>query len=82
VATDKRGLVCDAEIDVASRKVESLLIDDERMESTLIALAVLDGCVAAILEEAARRRAAPASLRPATTTTTRPDVPVCEGGCE
>lgn len=78
VATDKHGLVCDAEIDVASRRVESLLIDDERMDGTMVGLAVLSGCVEALLRTEFERRR-PAVMEP---TTARPDVPVCEGGCE
>lgn len=88
VVTEAGGLVCDAEIDVGSRKVASLMLDDEAQADTLKGLAVLSGCLEAVLRlefEARAVATTPGSMRRATTSTTiqaRPDVPACEGGCE
>ena len=83
VVSDRDGLVCDAKIDVGSRKVESLILDDGLQEKVMVGLAVLSGCVEAVLR-AEFEKSNPDTLKreQRTTSTTRPDVPVCEGGCE
>jgi len=54
---EDRGITAAAEIDVTARKVTSLTLDDERLNETFIGLAVLSGCVEAILDDERRRRA-------------------------
>lgn len=83
VVTDN-GAIVDAQIDVATRQVESLLVDDERLTDALKGLAVLCGCVEAVLRaEYEKKFPVQGSRFPVeTATVTRPDVPTCEGGCE
>ena len=56
VVTDESRLVCDAEIDVASRKPTSVMLDDGSDLQVLKGLAVLCGCVEAVLKEEFERR--------------------------
>ena len=81
--TNERGVVCDASVHVDSRKVTELLLDDEQAEPVMVGLAVLSGCVEAVLmAEFEKRNPDTLKREQRTTTSTRPVVPVCEGGCE
>lgn len=77
------ALICDAGLSDDARKVNNLRLDDVRADRAFIGLNVLVGCVTAVLkaefEERARRDAAVERI---TSTNNRPDVPICEGGCE
>lgn len=79
----KSGVILDATIDDEARKPLSLAADDDFMQRSLTGLAVLCGCVEAILKEEFEKKVSatsPGSMRRATTT--RPEAPTCEGGCE
>ena len=52
------GVIADGVIDVTTRKVKSLVADDEKLERGLIGMAVLSGCIEAILKEEFERRRA------------------------
>lgn len=53
---EERGVVAVAEIDLPARKITNLAADDERLSATFIGLAVLNGCVEAILKDEHERR--------------------------
>jgi hypothetical protein len=74
------ALICDAGLSDDARKVNSLRLDDERQARAFIGLNVLVGCVTAVLKAEFDERNAVSQRR--TTTNNRPDVPICEGGCE
>ena len=55
-ATDDDGeLICVARLALDERKVVTLKLDDVRGDRAFVGLNVLTGCVAAVLQDAARR---------------------------
>ncbi len=53
---EEPGVVALAEIDLPARKITNLTVDDERLNAAFIGLAVLNGCVEALLKDEHERR--------------------------
>lgn len=54
VSDDEAGVICEARMNDGERRVTSLRLDDEHAGQTMRGLAVLSGCLAAILQDVAQ----------------------------